>query len=226
MPPTIRISDRTNPFWKQVIIYRGQSWGHLDPTDEIFDFFASMSEYVEVKEILEFGTNSCFSSMMQLEVHPNATITTFDPTPWRVESGVKDKSYMTSLPVGEIRMPDVAKFYYGDRFLFRKDKSTNIKSYLKRFPDNGVGKYDYAFVDGDHSYEVARQDIQNCLDLDIEYIIVDNLVMLPEVTKAVAYFVDLNLIEEVKRIKYIQTHPTEGTQNEDHMGLYKKKNVS
>lgn len=36
----------------------------------------------------------------------------------------------------------------------------------------------------------------------------------------------MNLIEEVKRIKYLQTHPTEGTQNEEHIGLYKKKNVS
>lgn len=193
----------------------------MDPTDEVFNFFESMREYVDVRNILEFGTNSCFSSMMQLEVHPLATIHTFDPQSWSVRSGVKDQKKLSKLPIADIKMPDVAKFYYGERFQFRHDYSSNVKKYTSEFTNQGIGRFDYAFVDGHHSTEAATNDIQNCIDLGIKYIIVDNM-SLKTVSVAVESFGD-SLIE-VKRLPYSQVHPTvEGCITSESMVLYEYK---
>ena len=112
--------------------------------------------YAQLKPetMLEIGFNIGYSASMWLE---------FDPD---------QKLKLTSVDIGihgdTVKAANAVKELHGDRFEFILCDSRKVKPQLQ-------GRlFDVAFVDGDHSADGVRNDIQLCLDLGIPYIILDD----------------------------------------------------
>jgi len=192
-------------------------WGHLPHTDEIFEFFDRVGEHVgEVNSILEFGTNMCYSATVQLEVFKNATIHTYDPRTWGVLADLwrwpEPRPIENMFFNKKMNWVDLAKLVYGERFQFYKQSSIDAISMHDK------GDFDYAFVDGNHGYEMAKTDIVTCLQLEIPWILVDNTKVIVEVAQAIKEFPHLELVDE---IEYTQHYPFSDEIKPETMSLYK-----
>ena len=114
------------------------------------DIYAEISP----ETMLEIGFNIGYSASMWLE---------FDPD---------KKLKLTSVDIGihkdTVKAADAVKNLHGDRFEFILCDSRKVKPQLKD------RLFDLAFVDGDHSADGVRNDIQLCLDLGIPYLIIDD----------------------------------------------------
>ena len=93
-----------------------------------------------IKKILEIGFNAGHSADTFLGINPNCNLLSFD--------------------IGEHDYVKVAKEFidktYPNRHTLILGDST------KTIPKYDTTKYDLIFIDGGHSYEVAKADLQNC----------------------------------------------------------------
>jgi len=209
----IQLSDRINPVYRNLIRYRNnQSWGHLPPTDEIFDFFESVTEYTNVHRILETGFNFGISAATQLTVHPEATLVSYDPLDWNISSGIYDNGYR--FPLTNCRVSTIGKLVWGDRLVFHKHRSSRVTQ------DYPVNYFDYAFLDGDHSYEGLYMDVQCCIELKIPYVFIDNIEKVADLAKVVE---DVDNLVLIKDLQYTAIHPSLGTSITDTIGLFELK---
>lgn len=154
-------SDRIPPEYQDVLTLRGGPIGGMPPTDAMFDFFESVSRYTDVTEILEFGFLYGMSAAIQLTVHPDASLTAYDINEWDLDVG-----YTTfSSPVNA---PELAKLVWEDRISFHHKSSECAVEQPKN-------KFDYAFVDGLHTFEGCYSDLNTVAHLNIPYVFVDNV---------------------------------------------------
>jgi len=204
-------STRLHPVYQNIIRMRNnQMWGHLPMTDAMFDFFEDVKNYTEVNRILEFGFNFGFSTSLQLTVHPNAKLVSYDPKIWRFRNAVYDKKHL--MPISKkLSAPDLAYSIYFDRFKWHKEKSSLAR---KRY---GKGTFDYAFVDGSHTFVDCHRDIKHCIEMGIRYIIVDNL---NETGVNEAVEQHSSRLKELNMLEYYGIHPKLKEKIYDRIALY------
>ena len=194
-------SDRIPPEYVDVMTLRGGPHGGVSPTDAMFDFFESVSRYTDVSEILEFGFLYGMSAAIQLTVHPDASLTAYDIEKWDLDVG--HTTFSSSL-----NAPELARLVWDDRFTFEHKSSTHAIEQPK-------DKFDYAFVDGLHTFEGCYSDLNTVSSLNIPYVFVDN-VLRPLVQEAINES-DLLFIDE---LYYPQIHPFTNETHIDKICLY------
>lgn len=185
-------------------------WGHLPPTESVYNAFEKVLDYIEPNRVLEFGTCLGFSASYMLQIYLCAEVHSFDIREQRIttvdgeflESGIKK-----------------TKERYENRFKFIKDDTKNVKDYYQ------PNFFDVALVDADHSYESAKTDIQNCIDLNIPYIYVDNVLGIDNVKRAVDSFSDILEVDSIFDYKNIKerTIDEEYVMHHDQLYLLKWK---
>lgn len=106
------------------------------------------------KTMLEIGFNIGYSASMWLE---------FDP-----DNQLKLTSVDIGIHADTVKAAEAVKKLHGDRFEFILCDSRKVKNQLTD------KLFDIAFVDGDHSADGVRSDIQLCLDLGIPYLVIDD----------------------------------------------------
>ncbi len=120
------------------------------------------------KNILEIGFFEGGSSLNWL-LHTNANVTSVDPVYHRSDlihcqmhgTPYPDKSWT-------FKAVDHLKNSFGERFNFINEDSRKVKDKIKD------QKFDFIFIDGDHWEDCVRNDIQLTLDLEIDYMLLDD----------------------------------------------------
>jgi predicted O-methyltransferase YrrM len=135
-------------------------WGYSPPTEDLLDIFRFVRDHINPKMILEIGFRYGHSATYQLELMPDASVVSFDPA-----EGITKYEYNMDL-------------IYGGRFELHNTEGYNA---CKMFDP---GYFDFAYIDGSHNYEMVKADIKSCLELDIPWLLFDN-VEHPEVRRAI-----------------------------------------
>jgi len=208
--------------WHNLHELRGSTHGHLPLTKDIIAFFKRVSKVTKPKRILEFGTNLGGSAAMQLAINPKAFLESFDPKTWTVDSAIyAEDSLIAEHPklFGTTPAVGLLHLVFKDRFQFHNRQSKWVKDLVEE-------DFDYAFVDGSHVYLDAYNDIQNCIDLGIPYIVVDNIATDEDavakriqVKAAVEQFGDI--LEEIDSCEYEIVHPLTEAVTHDKLVLFK-----
>jgi predicted O-methyltransferase YrrM len=148
------------------------------------------------KSILEIGFNGGHSSEFFLSMNTTVNVTSFDLGEWDyVKVG---KEYI------DVTFP-------GRHLLILGDSTKTIPKYCIINPEK---KFDFIFIDGGHSYDVAMADLKNCL----KFAHTDTIVAVDDTmynkewtfefnvgpTKAWIDAVDSGLVTEIKRSDYWQ----------------------
>jgi hypothetical protein len=131
------------------------------------DFIIKTLNSINPETILETGTNKANFVFLAKTILPKCKIYTFDINGWCGHKVNLVNEYFKS---GDII------FTAGDTTQTLKDP--NLKNI----------KFNLAYVDGGHEYKVAYSDMVSCADLNIDYIMVDDYNILPEVKLAVDNF--------------------------------------
>ena len=131
-------------------------WGYMGAHESVFDIFRHIKNTVDPKTWLEIGFHLGHSTTYTLEL-TDAKVTAL---------GMEKCRNGDRYEIGD-RMVSI----YGDRFEYFLGKDPlppNPRELLK-------GRtFDVAFVDGDHKYESACNDIDVCMEMKIPYILIDN----------------------------------------------------
>jgi len=120
-----------------------------------------------VKEVLETGFNMGHSSLLWLTVFPQANITSID---------------IGGHEAIEIGLKYIKNTTLANRFTYIKKSSEFVYEEIKNI------KYDFMFLDGDHSFRGCTLDLELADKLKIPYVLVDDYNNLGEVKEAVNAF--------------------------------------
>jgi predicted O-methyltransferase YrrM len=208
--------------WKRLYEFRGGSHGHLPLNDDVVEFFKNVSDLIKPTNILEFGTNLGGSAALQLTLNTQANLTSFDPTIWKLSSGSVNNSYINQRSIFKnVPAVSILELVFGSRFTFVNRSSTWVQSLV-------TDKFDYVFIDGSHRFRDVQVDIQNCIEMGIPYLLIDNIsaddnaskVRL-EVKEAVDTF--SHKLTVVDSLKYEIVHRRTQAITNDYLILYKVK---
>lgn len=136
------------------LIWPRVGWGYMEAHESTFNVFRHVSNVAKPKTWLEIGFHLGHSTTYTLEIMPEVKVTGL---------GVTNCSNANRYEIG-----DNMKSIYGDRFEYYLGDPPDIRHLLK-------GRtFDVAFIDGDHKYGSAVNDITACMEMKIPYILVDN----------------------------------------------------
>ena len=123
------------------------------------------------KEILEIGTHLGHSGCL-LMCHSDANLTTVDigHTWVEWEQGFDDWGQRKAQGGGLRDVVAVMTKHFGDKYRFIKGSSIEPETILK-YLDR---QYQLIFIDGDHSYDFVKKDIETAIKLNIPYILLDD----------------------------------------------------
>jgi hypothetical protein len=151
-----------------------EGWGYMPNTDEARAGFEYIKNWIKPDRILEIGFHVGHSTSYMLELMPNVKVDTIGV------SGDDELFVMKK----KARHAMIRK--YGDRFQCKLRNSAWVRQLFKE-------EYDVAFIDGNHSKDMAAMDIHNCIKMKIPILLIDNCEKIP-VQQAIEEF-DLDLIE-------------------------------
>jgi predicted O-methyltransferase YrrM len=141
-------------------------------------------EIVQPKTILEIGLNRGHGSAMLLAL---------------------SKASVVSIDISDRRETLFAGMYlqreYPERFMFFICDSAKVGDAMK------AGRFDMCFVDGDHTEEAVTADILLCRDLEIPYILFDDIYpRYGEVLQAIGKFDELELVKDMDNLRLYKSH--------------------
>lgn len=146
------------------LIWPWTGWGYMQPHESVFDIFRYIEDTVHPKRWLEIGFHLGHSTTYTLEL-TNAKVFAVGQTHCRNADRYE---------IGE-----TMRAIYPDRFEYFLGNPPDVRKLFKG------QTFDVAFVDGDHKYESAANDISACMEMKVPYILIDNCE-----TKTVNYAAD------------------------------------
>lgn len=164
-------------------------WGYLPAQEDVWAAFRYAQENYNPKSVLEIGYHIGHSTTYQLEIYENAKIVGISPD--NEKTGRKGDRTDPEL---RQNMERVLREKYFNRFQWIPGRTKDVRDELEKF------FFDFALLDGSHSYEDAHYDAKTCESLEIPNMLVDNWDQ-PAVRKAVedtSYF-------PLKTFEYTQT---------------------
>jgi predicted O-methyltransferase YrrM len=173
---------------KNAILMEGYSQQVLPQLNDLRDLASS------AKSILEIGFNGGHSSEFFLSMNNTVEVTSFDLGEWEYVKMGKEYIDMT---------------FPGRHLLVLGDSTKTIPKYSIINPEK---KYDFIFIDGGHTYDVAMADLKNCARFAHENTIVaiDDTIYNPEwilefnvgPTQAWIDAINIGLVTEIQRNNY------------------------
>ncbi|OZF47018.1 class I SAM-dependent methyltransferase [Rhodococcus sp. 14-1411-2a] len=106
-------------------------------------YLSSLAARPSTKLICEIGFNAGFSSWAFLDASPDTTVVSFDLAAYAYSDAAK---------------AHIDEHFPGRHTLIQGDSHTTIAAYAKEHPDM---RFDVIFIDGDHSVEGARADLDD-----------------------------------------------------------------
>ena len=119
--------------------------GHLMPTEEVVNTFLDISKKSKIKNIIEFGFNTGWSSYIMLELLKKTKITSIEI--YKFSEALKGVS--------------IIKNTFQSRFeIIWEDSQILYKKILENIIRLPFNNYDTAFIDGGHYPEIVDNDIK------------------------------------------------------------------
>jgi predicted O-methyltransferase YrrM len=156
--------------------------GHLIPSTEVVEALIKISQKKKMKKILEIGFNTGWSAEIFFKIFKDISITS-----------IEINKHSDSIKALEI----INAINKNSLFMLWEDSSKVYEMLKKKQNLLPESSYDTAFIDGDHSYEGVKNDINLCMHLGIKNFIFDDALS-PEVLRA---------IREEKKLKLIKNYP-------------------
>ena len=154
--------------------------GHLMPTEEVVNTFLDISKKSKIKNILEFGFNTGWSSYIMLELFKKAKITSIEI--YKFSEALKGVS--------------IIKNTFQSRFeIIWEDSQILYKKILENIIRLPFNNYDTAFIDGGHYPEIVDNDIKLSKLVGIKNFIFDDGEC-PNILPAIYKHNDLKLINK------------------------------
>ena len=154
--------------------------GHLMPTEEAINTFLDISKKSKIKNILEFGFNTGWSSYIMLELFKKAKITSIEI--YKFSEALKGVS--------------IIKNTFQSRFeIIWEDSQILYKKILENIIRLPFNNYDTAFIDGGHYPEIVDNDIKLSKLVGIKNFIFDDGEC-PNILPAIYKHNDLKLINK------------------------------
>jgi hypothetical protein len=154
--------------------------GHLMPTEEVVNTFLDISKKSKIKNILEFGFNTGWSSYIMLELFKKAKITSIEI--YKFSEALKGVS--------------IIKNTFQSRFeIIWEDSQILYKKILENIIRLPFNNYDTAFIDGGHYPEIVDNDIKLSKLVGIKNFILDDGEC-PNILPAIYKHNDLKLINK------------------------------
>ena len=154
--------------------------GHLMPTEEVINTFLDISKKSKIKNILEFGFNTGWSSYIMLELFKKAKITSIEI--YKFSEALKGVS--------------IIKNTFQSRFeIIWEDSQILYKKILENIIRLPFNNYDTAFIDGGHYPEIVDNDIKLSKLVGIKNFIFDDGEC-PNILPAIYKHNDLKLINK------------------------------
>ncbi|WP_237341626.1 class I SAM-dependent methyltransferase [Williamsia soli] len=123
---------------------RAQGWFvEGSANDEQLAFLRAAAAGTEVQQIAEIGFNAGFSSHAFLDANPRARVTSFDLAEHQYVSASKKH---------------IDEEFPGRHTLIAGDSLETVPRFGDSEPDH---RFDLIFIDGGHTYDIARADITN-----------------------------------------------------------------
>ena len=154
--------------------------GHLMPTEEVVNTFLDISKKSKIKNILEFGFNTGWSSYIMLDLFKKAKITSIEI--YKFSEALKGVS--------------IIKNTFQSRFeIIWEDSQILYKKILENIIRLPFNNYDTAFIDGGHYPEIVDNDIKLSKLVGIKNFIFDDGEC-PNILPAIYKHNDLKLINK------------------------------
>lgn len=112
-------------------------------TEEELQYLSELTKQIKPKIIGEVGFNAGYSSYIFLQSYPNSRVVSFDIGEWDYVQSAKDF---------------IDKKFPGRHTLIIGDSRNTIPEYSKNNPGT---TFDIVFIDGGHTYDVAKADLLN-----------------------------------------------------------------
>lgn len=162
--------------------------------------------------ILEFGTSFSMSTCYFLYYFgERSKIFTYDMHRVNLRKWKKRKS-----PI------ELSQKRYGKRLQFIRSKSIEARKHFAKYKDHPGGKLNIVFVDAGHEYEDVRNDVDTAIELNIPWIMIDNLKSHEEIKRAVDEFIDEGVLEPSLYSNYVWNKTTIPLDcHEDVIGLFR-----
>lgn len=191
------------------LVWPTDGWGYMPPQDDVYAAFRYVQEHYKPKSIFEIGFHMGHSTTYQLEIMPQAKMTTMGP--------ISEPNLTKERPDPKMRLGQIEKMYevYGDRYEGGRFQHLQGKTQFldKQIIQEYTNRFDYALVDGYHEAWAVEADVNLVEDLRVPVILVDNWDQ-PQVRNTLLKYSDY---KEVKVFDYEQTW--KGKFNVNQMGL-------
>jgi len=136
-------------------------WGYVP---DGLDVWHIMQERFAPKNVLEIGFHLGHSTTYQLEAYVDARITTLSPA---FEGTLDDACLIADT---RQRQALVMKDLFGDRFDWIPKQTCDAFDALETY-----GPFDFAFIDGQHTYEHSSLDLNCCKHFGVKTLLMDNV---------------------------------------------------
>lgn len=142
-------------------------WGYLPPTEKVFEAFRYCQNSFRPKCVLEIGFHIGHSTTYQLEIYNQANVVGVSPDdekPRTGRNGLED-SFLSL----RNEMESILRKRYDNRFEWVRGKTESVLKKLESY------SFDFALIDGNHTYKSTVFDLKTCRHLGIKHFLVDNM---------------------------------------------------